>query len=415
MRDRPKSLFSDKDLRAVLDARQKQMFAEIDGIETNRLLNTSVEDLEQYFEDQYRLDAPVLREEDIYVDQAEIQIDVRHDQNRIIHDKSRPFYVTGTRITYSVPFDGNADLFACAPSARSSMPPQAEITGNELHVRYDNTNHDPERLRNEFDRNLDQIRQYLRWINNDISTFNRDLRQKAKGRIEARRAKLLKDQGLVASLGFPLKKRPDAPQTFVTPTVRRKPKISMPQATTAPYSPEPTLDMGEYEHILAVAQNMVAVMERSPHAFHDMHEEDLRQHFLVQLNGQYEGQASGETFNYAGKTDILVRVDNRNIFIGECKFWNGPKAFTETIDQILGYSSWRDTKVSIFLFNRQKDLTHVLNQIPELLQQHPNFKRQVNMKSETTFRAIMHHPGDTNRELTLTTAVFDIPKLTTNK
>ena len=41
---------------------------------------------------------------------------------------------------------------------------------------------------------------------------------------------------------------------------------------------------------------------------------DLRQHFLVQLNGQYEGQAVGETFNYEGKTDILIRSEGKKPF-----------------------------------------------------------------------------------------------------
>ncbi|MFM9616172.1 hypothetical protein ACKI18_46870, partial [Streptomyces niveiscabiei] len=62
------------------------------------------------------------------------------------------------------------------------------------------------------------------------------------------------------------------------------------------------------------------MMERSPTAFKTMGEEDLRQHFLVQLNGQFDGAATGETFNYEGKTDILLRVAGRNIFIAECKF-----------------------------------------------------------------------------------------------
>ena len=50
---------------------------------------------------------------------------------------------------------------------------------------------------------------------------------------------------------------------------------------------------------------MTHVMERSPSAFATADEETLRQHFLVQLNGHFEGQATGETFNAAGKTDIL--------------------------------------------------------------------------------------------------------------
>jgi hypothetical protein len=60
-----------------------------------------------------------------------------------------------------------------------------------------------------------------------------------------------------------------------------------------------------------------------------MKEEDLRQHFLVQLNGQYEGRATGETFNFEGKTDILIRAERKNIFIAECKFWDGPDSLTK--------------------------------------------------------------------------------------
>ena len=66
----------------------------------------------------------------------------------------------------------------------------------------------------------------------------------------------------------------------------------MPPATTAPYKREPVLSTDDYEHILSVMTNMVLVMERSPSAFTAMGEEALRSHFLVQLNGHYEGQVS---------------------------------------------------------------------------------------------------------------------------
>lgn len=106
-----------------------------------------------------------------------------------------------------------------------------------------------------------------------------------------------------------------------------------------------------------VISNMVAVMERSPKAFGGMKEEDLRQHFLVQLNGQYEGQATGEIFNFEGKPDILIRSEGRNIFIAECKFWNGPESITKAIDQLLGYTSWGETKTALLVFKRQKNLS----------------------------------------------------------
>jgi hypothetical protein len=62
--------------------------------------------------------------------------------------------------------------------------------------------------------------------------------------------------------------------------------LPLQKPSDAPFTPEPTLNMKEYEHILSVISNMVVVMERSPRAFSGMSEEDLRQHFLVQLNGQ---------------------------------------------------------------------------------------------------------------------------------
>ena len=159
---------------------------------------------------------------------------------------------------------------------------------------------------------------------------------------------------------------------------------------------------------------MTQVMERSPKAFQNMKEEDLRTHFLVHLNGAYEGQATGETFNYEGKTDILIRLEGRNIFIAECKFWSGPEAFKETIDQILKYISWRDTKTAILLFNRTKNLSNVLSQIPSLVLSHPNFKSQIPFKAETGFRFSMSNKDDKNREFILTVIVFDVPTSETN-
>ena len=167
--------------------------------------------------------------------------------------------------------------------------------------------------------------------------------------------------------------------------------------------------MDEYEHILSVLSNMVEVMERSPRAFKHMGEEDLRTHFLVHLNGHYEGQATGETFNYEGKTDILIRAEGRNIFIAECKFWTGPAGLTDALDQLLGYTAWRDTKTALLLFNRNRNMSTVLNGIPKTVRDHSNYKSERTTKSETEFRYIFGHRDDINREITLSILAFDVP------
>jgi hypothetical protein len=48
----------------------------------------------------------------------------------------------------------------------------------------------------------------------------------------------------------------------------------------------------------------------------------------LQARTQFEGKAAGEVFNCTGKTDILVREGDRNVFIGECKIFD-PKEQAE--------------------------------------------------------------------------------------
>jgi len=174
--------------------------------------------------------------------------------------------------------------------------------------------------------------------------------------------------------------------------------------------PEPALDEKEYEHILSIIRNMVHVIERSPKAFAHMGEEDLRSHFLVQLNGQYQGRATGETFNYEGKTDILIREGDRNVFIAECKIWKGEAELLKAIDQILGYLHWRDTKAALLVFNRNKAFSDVLAKVPTAIQGHANYKKLIRQVSETEWRLLFSSKDDPNRELQLAVMLFDVPK-----
>ena len=195
-----------------------------------------------------------------------------------------------------------------------------------------------------------------------MAKFNSTLQDRASQILNARRDKLLRDRDMIAEIGFPLRRRGNSPSTFVTPEVKRRIAPRKPEPSSGAFSPEPTLGQDEYEHILSILSNMVAVMERTPTAFKNMGEEDLRTQFLVQLNGHYEGQATGETFNYEGKTDILVRSEGRNIFIAECKFWTGPRALIKALNQLLGYTAWRDTKTALLIFNRDTSMSTVLEE-----------------------------------------------------
>ena len=275
-------------------------------------------------------------------------------------------------------------------------------------------NSEQNQVKNTLNRTLDDIERYLGWQRPTTDGFNANLAEQARRAIQARRDRLMKDRNLVSSLGFAVKPRAGAPQTYAAPQVRQKIEPRLPPAPSTPFKPEPALSEAHYQHILNVIDNMTVVMERSPTAFAKMGEEDIRQHYLVQLNGHFEGAATGETFNHQGKTDILIRVDGKNIFIAECKFWRGEKQFVETVNQILSYLSWRDTKAAIILFNRNKDFSQVLAKIREAMVAHPHRKHGPKVEFETRFRYVFGNPSDHSREIILTVVAFDVPTYPTS-
>lgn len=407
------NLFSNADSHSVRENQKQKMLSEIDRLTEAQVMKTKLEDWADHFTDKFSVDLVSLDDPGIYTEINDVQVDPRTlgDRHDIFFDsRFGPRTVAATEISFRVPFFGDKTVLQIRPSTYSFGTAQPELDNNELVFRYTFGTPDAQAARNKFDRDLGTIRQNINHLRNDFSNFNSELKGLALSRLQQRFSKLQKDNDVAAALGFPVKKRGDAPKTYAVPSVKRK-IIPRPQPTPqSATKPEPTLGTDDYEHILNVTKNMVTVIEQSPHVFKGMDEESLRTHFLVQLNGQYEGQATGETFNFDGKTDIIIKDGGKNIFIAECKFWKGADSFTKTIDQLLGYLSWRDTKAAILLFNRNKDLSNVLKQIPGLVKAHPNYIRDWKVTGhETEFRYVLNHRDDKNRELFLTVQVYEVP------
>lgn len=407
------TLFSDWSWYEIEQRWHGNLRSEINNWDGNQLIDTLIDDLCQYFVKKYRVDIPVLNRSEIKKDYEDMRIDASRDPTYITENQGGPIYVNGVRIEISVPFTGNAGAFRYQPTSSLPNPPSAVVSSNRKHLILIITGFDLEedKVLQEINGTLDKIDVRLSALREDADKFNRGLDSIARQCIEERRRELQKNRNLFVSLPFKLKQRNDSLKTHEVPKVRRKiASKPLQQASSQPDQPKLDLDEENYEHILGVIENMTRVMERSPAAFVRMREEVLRWHFLVQLNGHYEGQATGETFNYEGKTDILIRSEGKNIFIAECKYWGGPQKLTETINQLLGYTSWHDTKVAVIVFNRNQDFTNVLNSIKSTTKEHPNCKRELDQRSKTSFRFIFSHRDDTNREMILTVMAFDVPK-----
>jgi hypothetical protein len=408
----PELLFNKTGMHDVMYRQEQNATAAPGGINDDVLLNTPTEDLVEELAERYRLNVPILDRANAEAEHSEGPVKVYDYFSRDYGGRDGRRTVQGSIVELTVPYTGDRGLFDVQPTTFDSGPPRAQIDGNHVVVRHSDRELKPEEANKALNGVLDVIERYLTWQRATAEPFNERIKVRLREAIEARKAKVLKDRNSVANLGFKLKGRADAPKTYVAPVVRKQivPTIPKP-AAQATFKPEPMLDDQTYSEILKIIENMTLVMERSPSAFASMGEEDIRQHFLVQLNGQFEGTATGETFNFTGKTDILIRVDGRNIFIAECKFWSGPKAFTETIDQLLGYLSWRDTKAAVIIFSRNRDFSGVLKSIEEATDGHPHKKRGPTRDGDTRLRYIFGNPADHNREVFLTIMAFNVPSI----
>ena len=379
---------------------------EIDGFNDNYILNVSEDDLLEVLQTNYILEVPSILENRIHIIETEVDVELKIGRS---HSSK------GVRVKISIPFEGDAELLQYIPSQYTFSRPRGEIIGQEIHLIYEMVTYDADEFKKVYMQELDEIKQYVEWVREDVKNFNDSLKSFAGQSVRLRKKKILDAYNLVSALEIPIKLRNDLPQTYAIPIRRKKPKIELPEAITESFEPEPCLIEEEYENILEIIYNMTLVMERSPKAFSELDEEVIRYHFLIQLNGRYEGKALGEAFNYGGKTDILIREDDKNVFIAECKFWNGEKGLLTTIDQLLGYTCWRDTKTAILLFNKNRNFNSVINKIDPAVKTHNCYKREFNLKNEklrneTTFSYIFHQPNDKNRELILTVMAFDIPR-----
>jgi hypothetical protein len=414
-----KPLFSDYELRKHFASRRRAADEAVQRLDPDALLGTPTEDLATSLAEEYGvrpLRLHVDRREQLKVEETHVTAPTsRSDHGLLFHDPpfdsrygsvGRPRLIPAARVSVAVPFDGDPRLFQMrATTCSVGVLPRVHVDGNDLVLTYTSANPTPEHVKDVLDRELGLVQMNVEWINQDIAQFSSGFPGLVRAMVEERKARLLRDRGLEGALGIPVRRRPGAPARPVPVTRKRLGLQRAKQDPTPvqPYQDEPAVDRAAYEEILEVIMAMGRAFERSPTTFAGLREEELRDHLLVQLNGTFEGQAGGELFNGAGRTDILVRVADRNAFIGECKFWRGPTAFTEAVEQLLGYLVWRDTKAALVLFVRRQDATAVIDKADAVIRAHPTFKRAGPATPDPQLRRnfVLHQAGDPNREIHL--------------
>lgn len=404
--------FKDGDTFATFRNILEKVTNEINSLDNDYVLKASQTELEQYFVEKVKIDPLTLYSDKLYIkDQSGIQIDVSHDFMRGFPGERA--FVRGTKLDIAIPFEGNEALWRIQASTFSiSGYPEVEIRNNEIvfsiNFPDDSAEANQNRIRDEIKREIKSLEDAVNYLRNDVNNHNNSAPNVIKQVLE-RKIKLAQSAtGVIAALGIPIK-RTNAEPTFSIPAKRREKPIKLPTATTGGYKQEPVLDEKEYQYILEILCSMSLVIERNPSSFATLDEEAIRDHFLIQLNGHYEGSATGETFNASGKTDILIRENNRNVFIAECKFWRGQKTFDEAIDQLLKYLTWRDSKCALLIFNKTKDSSTIREKMHKVMGARPEHRKTELYSPHGNSRYILVKESDPGREIFITTQLYDIP------
>lgn len=314
----------------------------------------------------------------------------------------------GAIFAVDIPFTGEGKYFRSRPSPLVSAPLASINDNNTLTIYVPAENYTPAEAQARFDAIIGSIEANLQAQRDTLRNWPMQFREAAIQAANMRISRLRQAESISAGLTFRPKLRKDAPDLTILP-VRKQIR---PQAFNLQLPAEQQVTLAEeiYQHVLLVMENMSRVMEYSPKAFADLNEETLRFHFLVQLNGQYEGTATGETFNGEGKSDIIIKQGNANVFIAECKIWEGPAAFTAAIDQLQRYVTWRDTKTALVVFNRNKGFGEVIQKAQEAMRAHPLYKFGPTSEGQARFRYVFRNASDLNRNFDLTLMLFDVPQ-----
>lgn len=404
------SIFAEQELREYLERNRVSVIQSIESESDDYLLNVNENDYVQHKSTGAYINPLVIHENQIYASSSEQIIPAEYFPNsfRVYSGKSYKKDV----IKFHIPFSGNNELLKCAPSSHLMWSMNIEVSQQEFCFEIINFSDNAESITKEKDSNMKSIMQQLSNVSSEVASYNTGIENQIKQAFEARKNRILTKSNVLASLGVPIKKTGNVSPTFSVPTPQKRKKIvvSRPIVKETGFTPEPTLDKSSYVDILKLIHDVGKEFERLPSLYAGKEEEHLRDHFLMMLEPNFQGSATGETFNKTGKTDILLRHEGSNVFIAECKFWRGKKSFLDTITQLLGYLTWRDSKAAVIMFVPNKDFSSALETAKGCISEHSNYLKFSDSSDETWLNYVFHLNDDHNRQIQIAIMFYHTPR-----
>lgn len=401
-------IFAESELREYLSGKTNAMVQEIRNESSQQLLNVNETEYLAYLEQKYAMEPLSLDFERVEADAHEKMIraeDFPGHRWNVRPGQSYPRNV----FVYHIPFTGDRELLRLRPSQYLMWSTDVQVVRNEVQFEIIQWGDDAQVIKGQAEQIIGNIRQNIGFMRDDIQRFNADIARTAREIYQSRKQEHLNRMGMLENLGVPIRRSASVPDTFAVPITKKQAIMPKPVSSAAPYQPQPAVTDETYQAILTICRHTGMEMERHPSIYQGKGEEALRDHFIMVLSPHFQS-TTGETFNNAGKTDILIRHENTNVFVAECKKWGGAKVFADTIDQILSYLTWRDSKAAIIFFVKTKDISVVLDQIEGEAAGHSQFIKSFGKTGDGWFNFEFRLPDAPSRSTKLAVLCFHIPK-----
>jgi hypothetical protein len=376
---------------------------EINNLSENQILSLHEDEIISHVVSRYEI-TPL----EIYQD----SMTAEQEDTRIQYENSSRYY-DGINFRTQLPFNGDSCLWYMIPSrCYITTFPKCSVQTNKAGVQvltFDLVvalNQPPDTHNKRIEEFIKDIKPFIEQQKKDIEKFNKTIESTAKTAINIRKKKLETKSNIIKAFNVPLVKSPNAPDMSLI-HIKRKLVKPLPPVPNKPR--EYAIPDGDYEYILNVIRHVGTTFETTPktYAIHD--EEELRDIVLANLNGHYQGDATGETFRRSGKTDIRIEFENRAAFVGECKVWRGEQEIIEAIDQLTGYLIWRDCKTAIVIFNKHnKEFSVIQKKIPAIFQGHKNYLNTYSGQKAGEWRFGLKSEEDKERHVLIHVFLFNL-------
>jgi hypothetical protein len=370
------------------------MLYEIDNLPPEKVQSVDLEELVNWFTEKYRLTTPALDE----------------GRKDVVHNVLR---AGESRVLFGViiPYQGDGNLLHCRTPVPNTVGGGIQWHSDKLEFRFVLNRPDKDELMVQLNAKLERIKQGIAKVNEEVVRFNDELQSLARGRLRVKLDQVKEFYSFtdaLPALGFQLKTRDDGSEQVIIPVTLKPFPVSNKSAPGQP--PDLSLTLENLDEVIRRIDAMIHVMERSPRDFAHMGEEALRNILLFGLNGIFYGGATGETFNGEGKTDILIRVQDRNIFIAECLIWDGQEHFRKKLDdQLFQYATWRDSQLVAIVFNQQKNFTGVIEKMRKAVREHDQYVRELEYPHESGIRCVFRRDDDAQKHFFLTALAYNVP------